>query len=255
MITPALVVSNLYKSYQSARGIETQAVKDASFSVLNGESVALVGASGSGKSTTARCILQLEQPDSGTIELEGVTLGQWVRGRPRNRPRNLQVVFQDPISSLDPRWDARRSVGEPLGPLGVSSAERKLMVEDALGMVGLRHLGHRKPHELSGGQAQRVAIARAIVARPRLLICDEATSALDVSTQAQILGLLGELRTELSLSLLFISHDLAVVREICDRVLVMKDGSIVEQGTISEVFGEPKEAYTRQLVKAVGGDV
>ncbi|MGH8944577.1 MAG: ABC transporter ATP-binding protein [Acidimicrobiia bacterium] len=253
-MSPVLAVGELSKSYRSARGEETVAVQNVSFAIQPAESVGLVGASGSGKSTTARCILQLEKPDRGVVEFEGVDLCRLQGEALRKRRRGMQAVFQDPLSSLDPRWSAIRTVAEPLEAAGMAAEERRRMVEEALWRVGLGKEGARKPHELSGGQAQRVAIARAIVARPRLLVCDEATSALDVSIQAQILELLRELRDELGLAMLFISHDLGVVREICDRALVMRTGSIVEHGTIDQVLGRPVQPYTRQLVAAAGPD-
>ncbi|MBQ9412960.1 MAG: ABC transporter ATP-binding protein [Oscillospiraceae bacterium] len=210
---------------------------DVDFTVRHGEIVGLVGESGTGKSTLARMILGLLQPEQGEI----------VHHSPRP-----QIVFQDPYSSLNPAYTVAWSLEEPLRIYGkYDAAERKRRVREMLRRVELpEELLNAKPEELSGGQRQRVSIAAALIRRPRFLIADEPVSALDVTIQAQILELLAELRRELDLSYLFISHDLNVVYQLCDRVLVMKAGRIVEQGSIEEVFDRPREEYTRQLLAA-----
>ena len=215
-----------------------EVIHDVDFTVRHGEILGLVGESGTGKSTLARLILGLLQPERGEI----------VHHTPRP-----QIVFQDPYSSLNPAYSIEWSVEEPLRVFGkYDAAERKRRVREMLERVELspEMYGASKPDELSGGQRQRVSIAAALIRRPRFLILDEPVSALDVTIQAQILKLLRHLREELDLSYLFISHDLNVVYQLCDRVLVMKRGRIVEQGTVDEVFDHPKEDYTKQLLRA-----
>jgi ABC-type glutathione transport system ATPase component len=247
---PLLAIRGLRKSYQPRRGEVVRAVVDVNVEVAPGEAVGLVGASGAGKSATAKCVLQLERADGGSVFFRGMDL-RTLRGKRLRRHRNgMQVVFQDPISSLDPRWGIYRIVSEPLQSHRLHPDEVRLRVRDTLRLVGLEHEADRRPHELSGGQAQRAAIARAVVGRPQLLICDEATSALDVSIQAQIINLLKDLQQRLDLAMLFISHDLGVVRALCARVYVMQDGRIVERGTTQQVLDQPASEYTQQLVAA-----
>ncbi|MEV0750575.1 ABC transporter ATP-binding protein (plasmid) [Streptomyces sp. NBC_00184] len=249
---PLLEVSRATKVFRGARGSRRTAVDEVSFALRPGETLGLVGESGSGKSTLARMVLGLVAPDSGTVRLAG-TPWSGLRERERRQGRHtLQLVPQDPLSAFDPRWSVARIVGEALATAGVGRAERQARTVRLLEQVGLsaQHL-ERRPLALSGGQRQRVALARALAPSPRLLVCDEPVSALDVSVQAQVLDLLRQLQEDLGLATLFISHDLAVVREICARVLVMKDGRIVESGPVEEVFAKPAHPYTRALLEAV----
>ncbi|WP_406099116.1 dipeptide ABC transporter ATP-binding protein [Streptomyces sp. NBC_01013] len=249
---PLLEVAGATKAFKGVRGSRRTAVDDVSFELRPGETLGLVGESGSGKSTLARMVLGLVAPDSGAVRLAG-TPWSTLRERERRQSRHtLQLVPQDPLSAFDPRWSVARIVGEALATAGVGRGEREARTVQLLEQVGLsaQHL-QRRPSALSGGQRQRVAIARALAPSPRLLVCDEPVSALDVSVQAQVLDLLGQLQADLGLATLFISHDLAVVREICARVLVMKDGRIVESGPVEEVFARPAHPYTRSLLEAV----
>ena len=228
-----------------------QATNDINFTVKQGETFGLVGESGSGKSTIARMIAGLQQPDSGSIVYDGVEL---INNPDKNRVRilrqRLQMIFQNPYSSLNARMRIKDIIAEPI--LYHKLAEKKeveTIVGDLLDHVGLgRKTGLKYPHEFSGGQRQRISIARALATRPRLLICDEPTSALDVSVQAQILNLLKDLQEELGLTMLFISHDLPVIRQMCDRVAIMKQGRILEMAETEELFEHPKDAYTRELL-------
>ena len=230
------------------------AVDAVDLDVAAGQAVGIVGESGSGKSTLARAILGLVEPLSGTVEWCGQRVRRDDSASLRRLRREVQVVFQDPVGSLDPRMTIGESVAEALDALEgprprVQAADR---VAAALVEVGLdRALGHRYPHELSGGQCQRAAIARAIVARPRLLLCDEAVSALDVSVQAQIVNLLADLQRRHGLALLFISHNLAVVRHLCDEVVVLCRGQVVERAPREALFAMPQHPYTRTLLAAV----
>ncbi len=220
------------------------ALHGVSIEVHNGESVGIVGESGSGKTTLARCIAGLERPDSGEILYRGTTLT-----RERRTANQIQVVFQDPYSALNPKMRIGAAIAEALR---TSRSERPRTVADLLDMVGLpAAFVRRYPSELSGGERQRVAIARSLAPDPELLICDESVSALDVSVQAQILNLLSDLRQELGLSLLFISHDLAVVRQISDAIYVIQAGRIVESGLTRDVLRAPRQGYTRRLITAV----
>jgi peptide/nickel transport system ATP-binding protein len=219
-----------------------------------GQAVGIVGESGSGKSTLARAILGLVTAQAGSVEWRGQAVRSGDAASLRRMRREAQIVFQDPVGSLDPRMTVEESVGEALdalaGPLPEAATASR--VAEALEEVGLAAgLGGRYPHELSGGQCQRAAIARAIVARPRLLVCDEATSALDVSVQAQIVNLLGELQRRHGLALLFISHNLAVVRHLCDEVVVLCAGRVVERAPRDALFAAPRHPYTQALLAAV----
>ncbi|MFG2966886.1 ATP-binding cassette domain-containing protein [Streptomyces sp. NPDC048288] len=229
---------------------EHVAVDDVSFDVPRGSCLAIVGESGSGKTTTARIVAGLETADTGTVVLDGETTVVRRRGR---AARPVQMVFQDPFGSLDPRQRVGAAIDELLRihhQLG--KAERRARVLELLGQVGLdeRHAGEF-PGNLSGGQRQRVAIARALSMEPKLLILDEAVSALDVSVQAQVLNLLIDIRRQTGITYLFISHDLAVVRQISDHCAVMRNGRLVEEGGTAEVLGSPREEYTRTLIDAV----
>ncbi|WP_433534413.1 dipeptide ABC transporter ATP-binding protein [Micromonospora sp. CA-249363] len=239
-----------------ARGLtrrygEHTVVSDVSFSVARGETLGLVGESGSGKSTVARIVAGLLDPDAGTVTFEGLP---WSAVRERTRRplrRRLQLISQDPLSSFDPRYAVGQVIGENLDP-DVDRRDRRDHVVDLLRRVGLGpDLLDRHPRHLSGGQRQRVAVARAIAPRPSLIICDEPVSALDVSVQAQVLDLLAELRAADGTALLFISHDLGVVHHLSDRVLVMHDGTVVEQGPVGDVFTYPRHDYTRSLLDAL----
>ncbi len=231
-----------------------RAVDGVDLCVQAGATVALVGESGCGKTTVGRSILRLVEPQAGRVRFEGEDLLALPRPQLRSLRRRLQIVFQDPLAALDPRLRVRDAVAEGMETYGIGAdrIEREARVAALLERVGLdSSLLGRFPHELSGGQRQRVCIARALAVEPRLLICDESVSALDVSIQAQILNLLRDLRAELGLSYLFISHDLGVVRQLADRVAVMYLGQIVEEGPTEQVLGDPQHPYTRALLEAV----
>jgi peptide/nickel transport system ATP-binding protein len=230
------------------------AVQDASLVVGRGEIVGIVGESGSGKSTLARMVLALERPDSGTILIDGVDPNRCGRRDLRRLRGSIQMVFQDPFGSLDPRRSVGWSVAEPLlARSGFGRTARWDAVLDMLGRVGIdADAASRYPHEFSGGQRQRIAIARALVTRPALLVADEPVASLDVSIQAQILNLLMDLHEEFGLSMLVISHDLAVIASVCDRVAVMQAGRIIEMGATRSVLTAPRHGYTRELVAAFG---
>ncbi|KAA1249153.1 ABC transporter ATP-binding protein, partial [Mycobacterium simiae] len=255
-----LVVSELTKSYRESRGApwrraEFRAVDAVSFRLRRASILAVVGESGSGKSTLARMVLGLLQPTSGTVVFDGVGVGGLDRAQALAFRRRVQPVFQNPYSSLDPRYSVFRAIEEPLRVHRIGDRrQRRQTVRDLVDQVALPSsvLG-RLPRELSGGQRQRVAIARALALRPEVLVCDEAVSALDVLVQAQILDLLSELQASLGLTYLFISHDLAVVRQISDDVLVMRAGRVVEHATTEEVFSQPRHEYTLQLLDAIPG--
>lgn len=258
--TPVIEVENLRKVFPGARrglrrGPEVVAVDDVSFSIPRGETLAIVGESGSGKSTVARMILDLLPPTSGTVKLDGIEVGARTREQEVAFRRRVQPIFQDPYSSLDPLFTIHRTIEEPLRAHGSDSASaRKARVRELLDQVALpTDVLRRYPSELSGGQRQRVAIARALALNPDVVVCDEAVSALDVIVQAQILHLLADLQSRLGLSYLFISHDLAVVRQIADKVCVMESGRIVEAGSTDEVFENPSTTYTQTLLAAIPG--
>jgi len=246
-----LEVDSLTAGYGS-RLAPLEAVRNVSFSVAPGECLAIVGESGSGKSTLARCIVGLHPQRAGRVLLEGAVLAPGAARRTREARRRIQIVFQNPNESLNPRHRVGNAIARP------ASILRKLSAQDAdeeaarlLGMVRLSlGLRDRFPGELSGGERQRVAIARALSAKPDLIICDEITSALDVSVQAAVLELLSELRAELGLALVFITHDLGVVASIADRMLVLESGAIREQGGVAAVLSDPQDDYTRRLVAA-----
>jgi peptide/nickel transport system ATP-binding protein len=223
-----------------------------SLELFNGESLGIVGESGSGKSTLGRSIVRLQKPTSGSIEFGGRDLRSWRGKALREHRRDLQLIFQDPASSLNPRRGIGDSIAEPLIVHGEKDREKlRTSVDEFLERVGLdRSLYGRYPHQLSGGQRQRAAIARALILRPKLVVCDEPVSALDVTTQAQVVKLLRELREEFDLTLIFIAHDLAVVRQVSDRIAVMNQGRIVELLPAAELH-EAQDSYTRTLLQAV----
>lgn len=229
-----------------------RAVDQVSFTLTRNETLAIVGESGSGKTTVARTVVGLQRFGAGAIRFEGAALGP-VSRRPGALKREIQMVFQDPRSSLNPRMSIRAIINEVwrTHPGIAPRRDRDTVLDALLDDVGLdRSVADRRPSALSGGQCQRVSIARALAMKPTLLVCDEAVSALDVSVQAQILRLLVDLKAEHGLSLLFISHDLGVVRQIADRVAVMRRGEIVELGEAEQIFAEPAHEYTRQLLDA-----
>jgi peptide/nickel transport system ATP-binding protein len=248
---PLLVVSGLEAEYRHGRTRRT-AVEDVSFAIAPGECVALVGESGSGKTTVGRCIAGLHVPAAGRIVFDGAELAGAARSRPLEPRRRIQIVFQNPFESLNPRHRVGSSIERPLRVLRrLSRADAEREVGALLERVRLpRRLADRFPAELSGGERQRVAIARALAAKPDLLVCDEVTSALDVSVQAAVLELLQELQRELRLSMLFITHNLGVVACIADSVLVMDRGSLCETGLVAEVLTMPTNEYTRRLLSA-----
>ncbi|MEU7385760.1 dipeptide ABC transporter ATP-binding protein [Streptomyces tanashiensis] len=229
------------------------AVDGVSLTVRSGETLGVVGESGSGKTTLGRMLVRLLDPTGGELRYRGTRIGSLPERELRPYRRELQMVFQDPVASLNPRRSVGESIADPLRVAGERNETRiRGRVRELLDRVGLdpdRYEAY--PHEFSGGQRQRVGIARALAAEPRLIVCDEPVSALDVTTQAQVTALLAELQAELGLGLVFIAHDLAVVRQVSDRVAVMRGGRIVEQGTVAEVYGAPQDPYTRQLLAAV----
>ncbi|MEW2438840.1 ABC transporter ATP-binding protein [Streptomyces caniferus] len=248
-----LDVRSVTKRYPGPHGGRRAAVREVSFRLHAGRTLGIVGASGSGKSTTARLALGLETPDFGSVHFDGEPWSSLAERRRRPLRRHIQLVQQDPLSSLDPRWTIGRLLKEALGVRGVpSGSARRDEAVHLLEQVGLEaaHLA-RRPAQLSGGQRQRVALARALAPRPRLLVCDEPVSALDTTVQAQILGLLAGLRRRYGLTLLFISHDLRVVRRLCDHVMVMRDGKVVESGRTAGVFDRPQHPYTQALIEAL----
>ena len=255
-----LSVRNLRKYFPITAGLIFQrtidvikAVDDISFEIFRGETLGLVGESGSGKSTTGRTILQLYEPTGGTVEFEGVDLTALPKKELRLMRREMQMIFQDPYASLNPRMNVGRIVGEPLVVHNIGTdTERKDRVAYLLDKVGLNpYFVNRYPHEFSGGQRQRIGIARALALDPSFIVCDEPISALDVSIQAQVVNLLQDLQDELGLTYLFIAHDLSMIRYICNRVAVMYLGKIVEIGPTDDVYDNPQHPYTQLLLSAV----
>ena len=258
-MAPLLEVKDLVKHFPVSQGVvfsrlgkSVKAVDNVSFGVEPGETLGLVGESGCGKSTTGRCINRLLEATSGTIHFEGADVRKLRGQQLKQYRRNVQFIFQDPYASLNPRMTFGEIMSEPLVIHGVGTRkEREDRCKEMLETVGLspEHI-HRYPHEFSGGQRQRCGIARALMLRPKMIICDEPVSALDVSIQAQIINLLEELQQEFGLTYVFIAHDLAVIRHICDRVAVMYLGKIVELGGWREVYNSPHHPYTQSLLSA-----
>jgi ABC-type oligopeptide transport system ATPase subunit len=255
---PLVEVSHLVKEFTRGtglfrRGTRVAAVDDVSFTIEEGETFGLVGESGSGKTTTGRCVLRLIEPTSGAVTFRGENVLALSGSAMRAARRQMQIVFQDPYSSLNPRMRAREIVEEPLiiHRLGHRAA-RRARVAELFGLVGLEpvHLD-RYPHQFSGGQRQRIGLARALALNPSFLILDEPVSALDVSVQAQVINLLMDLQQRLSLTYLFIAHDLRLVEHICSRVAVMYLGKIVEMGMAAALFSAPQHPYTRALLSAI----
>jgi len=257
-VTPLLEVTDLVKEFTRRQGLFSapsvvRAVDVVSFSIAEGETFGLVGESGSGKTTTGRCILRLIEPTAGEVRFKGEDVLAFSRARMRAARRDMQIVFQDPYSSLNPRMRAGAIVEEPLiihrtGP----KLERRARVAELFELVGLDPTQlARYPHQFSGGQRQRIGLARALALNPSLIIADEPVSALDVSVQAQVVNLLMDLQQRLKLTYLFIAHDLRLVRHICDRVAVMYLGKIVETGPTESLFAAPAHPYTRALLSAI----
>ena len=250
-MNPILKVSHLTKIYTGKNGPAHPAVSDVSFCLEPGEVLGLVGASGSGKSTIVRCVTRLTEATSGTILLNGEDITRQTGRELRNTYRQIQMVFQNPQTSFDPRRTLGFGIREGLLNQGFTKAEAEAKCGELLSLVGLEpSLSARYPHEVSGGQCQRAAIARSLAVSPRLLILDEATSALDVTVQKEIMTLLSSLKEAHDLSYLFICHDLALVQDFCDRVIVLKDGRIIEQGDTDRVLFFPSSDETRTLLQA-----
>jgi len=254
-----LEIKDLKKTFSIATGLFSRqltltALQDINFTVRQGETLGIVGESGCGKSTLGRCILQLISPDEGQVLWLGQDLTRLPGEEMRKRRADLQIIFQDPLASLNPRMTVGEIIEDPLKTLKpeLRRDERRARVVRIMEAVGLLpEMINRYPHEFSGGQAQRIGIARALITEPKLIVCDEPVSALDVSIQAQILNLLSALKDEFGLTLIFISHNLSVVRHVSDRILVLYLGRIVELASGDEIYGDPRHPYTRALLTAV----
>ncbi len=255
---PLLQVTNLVKHFPLKGDVSgggsgvVKAVDDVSFSIMPGEVFGLVGESGSGKSTTGRLILKLIDATSGSVNFDGRDVYGIGKTELRNLRREMQIVFQDPYGAFNPRMTVGNIIGEALDLKEISRSERQSAIGKYLEMVQMPPaIASRYPHEFSGGQRQRIGIARALAVEPKFIVADEPVSALDVSTQAEIVNLLLDLQKRLNLTMLFISHDLSVVRVLCDRVAVMQNGKLVEVASAAELFANPREEYTRELLSAV----
>jgi ABC-type glutathione transport system ATPase component len=253
---PAIEVRDVTRDYHRPRASllhaspPVHALRGVSFDVAAGERFGIVGESGCGKSTLLRILSGLDRPTTGTVRVEGREISRLPERRLKFLRERLQLVFQDPMGSLDPRMRIHDVIAEPLVAQGQGG--RKERVSELLQAVGLRaDAARRYPHQFSGGQRQRISIARALAPRPHILVADEPVSALDVSVRAQVLNLIADLVEELSLTLVFVSHDLSVVRHVCDRVAVMNNGEIVEIGPVEQVYNVPQHPYTRKLIAAI----
>jgi len=251
-------INHLKKYYEINLGLFKEpkiikAVDDVSFEVKKGEILSIVGESGCGKSTTAKMILKIEEPTDGEILFEGADITKLSGNDLVEYRKKVQIIFQDPYSSLNPRWKVGRIIGEPLAlNTDMGKAEIKERVLCLMEKVGMRPEWYdRYPHQFSGGQRQRIGIARALALNPEIIVCDEPVSALDVSIQAQVLNLLLDLQEEFNLTYIFISHDLSVVNHISDRIVVMYFGSIVEMKSAEELFEHPEHEYTQKLLSAI----
>jgi len=251
-------IESLKKHYKINNGLFKQntiikAVDDISFNVKQGQVLSIVGESGCGKSTTAKLLMGIEQPTSGNILFEGKSLAEFSKKDWRNYRKSVQIIFQDPYSSLNPRWTVGDIIAEPLKlNTNLSQLQIQEKVLDLMKKVGLAKDWHKRyPHQFSGGQRQRIGIARALALQPKLIICDEPVSALDVSIQAQVLNLLLDLQAEFGLTYVFISHDLGVVEHISDEIIVMYYGKIVEKNNVDEIFENPQHDYTKKLLSAI----
>jgi peptide/nickel transport system ATP-binding protein/oligopeptide transport system ATP-binding protein len=259
--TPLIEVRDLVKHFPLTQGIifrkqvgAVQAVDGVSFDVIEGETLGIVGESGCGKSTTARLVTRLLEPTSGEVHYQGTDIAHMSRAELKPLRRDMQMIFQDPYSSLNPRKTVGSIIGEPFIIHDVERDEdkRKRQVQELMDLVGLNPEHYNRfPHEFSGGQRQRIGVARAIALKPKLVVADEPVSALDVSIQAQIINLLEELQSELGLTIIFIAHDLSVVRHVCDRIAVMYLGKIVEMADADALFEHPRHPYTGALLSAV----
>lgn len=259
MSAPLLEARNIETEFKvSGAGLfqpkrRLRAVADVSFSLKEGETLGVVGESGCGKSTLGRSLLRLIEPTAGQIVWQGSDIAGLTAEEMRQKRRDMQMIFQDPIASLDPRMTIGDIIAEPLTVFerALSKAERRHRVLEVMDTVGLAgDMLNRYPHEFSGGQAQRIGIARAIVTRPKLVVCDEPVSALDVSIQAQIINLLQDLKRKFGLTMIFISHDLSIMRLISDRIMVLYLGRVVEMADKASLFADPKHPYTRALLSA-----
>lgn len=251
MSDPLLQVRDLHLVYRQARSGDFHALKGVSFAIEAGETLGLVGESGSGKTTIGKVILGQVAATSGSIRFDGEDITRASRRRRRELGRDIQVVFQDPYGSLNPTRTIGQTLAEPLLVAGIGREAIGARIADMLARVGMPpDTAGRYPAQFSGGQRQRIAIARAVIAGPRLLVCDEPVSALDLSVQAQVLNLLNELQRQMRLSLLFISHDLTVVRHVSHRTMVLYKGEIVEEGETLQVHDHPRHPYTRALIDA-----
>jgi len=254
----ALSTKGLNKVYSDSslfsRGREVHAAQDVNLVLHRGETLGVVGESGSGKSTVARCIVRLIDPTSGDVMIAGENIATLNETALRSHRQDIQIVFQDPYRSLNPRRTVGQSIREGPMNFGLNHAEADARAKELLQIVGISPDAlERFPHQFSGGQRQRVCIARALAMQPKVLIADEAVSALDVSVQAQVLELLDDIKSRFDLAMLFITHDLRVAAQICDRIMVMQNGQVVEEGKTAEVYADPKHAYTRSLLAAAPG--
>ena len=247
-------VEQMVVEFPMAGGGKVHAVSDVSFDLVEGETLGIVGESGCGKSTTARAVIQMPKPTSGSVTFRGTELSELSREEMREVRPDLQMIFQDPISSLNPRRTVKEIIAEGLRIWGSRGTWTEDRIDELMEAVGIDpRFGERKPHQFSGGQCQRISIARALVLDPKVIICDEPVSALDVSVQAQILNLLEDMKARYGVSLMFISHDLSVVKNISDRVMVMYMGKVCEVAGADDLFARPTHPYTRALMAAIPG--